>query len=331
MRLTKALPLLGIALLLPSLAFGYGTSIVTQDAEATARGNAFVATADNPAAIYYNPAGLTQLQGFDVEGGFYGISLDETYKPLHGEDGHESWGHDPFVAAPQFFMTYHPHGEPFAFGIGVYMPFGAKTEWPDDATFRQAGIDGSLEFLSINPTFAVQITRTLSFGLGISADYLDAYLKDGLTSEPGDYFSIKGNGLTVGGDAGLLWKPTPRQAVGFSYHSPVSGNLTGHTQEGLSASERTAAENGNAEIAAGKQKLEAGIAQIESLPIPAAEKAALIAQANSQYQAQLVAAGVPASGSFPTSFPTLPAKGTIEVPAVRDPRLLVPSHAGLEF
>ncbi|MGV3756131.1 MAG: hypothetical protein ACO1QS_12175 [Verrucomicrobiota bacterium] len=31
-----------------------------QDPEGIARGNAFVATADNPSAIYYNPAGITQ-------------------------------------------------------------------------------------------------------------------------------------------------------------------------------------------------------------------------------------------------------------------------------
>ena len=32
---------------------------LNQEASAVARGNAFVATADNPSAIYYNPAGIS--------------------------------------------------------------------------------------------------------------------------------------------------------------------------------------------------------------------------------------------------------------------------------
>src|SRR5213083_2807851 len=46
---------------LPTVSFALGIRIADQDARATARGNAFTATADNPSAIYYNPAGITQL------------------------------------------------------------------------------------------------------------------------------------------------------------------------------------------------------------------------------------------------------------------------------
>lgn len=53
-----------------------GFRLADQDAFATARGEAFVATADNASAIYYNPAGLTQLEGFNFRGGVYGIYLD---------------------------------------------------------------------------------------------------------------------------------------------------------------------------------------------------------------------------------------------------------------
>lgn len=40
-------------------AFANGFRLADQDAFATARGEAFVATADNPSAVYYNPAGIT--------------------------------------------------------------------------------------------------------------------------------------------------------------------------------------------------------------------------------------------------------------------------------
>jgi long-chain fatty acid transport protein len=314
MRIRKALPLLGLAVLAPAIVFGYGSRIATQDAEATARGNAFSATADDPSAIYYNPAGLMQLDGFDAEYGLYGISIDENYKPLHGTDAHDSTAHEGIQAVPNLFLSYHPTKEPFSFGFGIYAPFGLKTEWPDDASFRTSGLYGSLEFISFTPTFALQLTRSLSIGVGVSANYEDAELREGLTSSPGDSFSFKGDGVSVGGDFGIMWKPTERQSVGFSYHSPVSGGLSGHTQEGLTTKERMASEAGNAEIAAGKKELAAGIAYINSLPYPENVKQGLIAKANAQYEAELEAAGVPASGSFPTEFPTLGAKTRLQFP-----------------
>jgi long-chain fatty acid transport protein len=316
MRPHHILPPFVLLVLVPSLAFGLGSRLPDQDAAATARGNAFTATADDPSAIYYNPAGLMQLDpGLSVEDGFYGIAIDEDYTPLHGQEGaHSSTAHEPFQSVPQFYASYRPKDMPIAFGIGIYSPFGLKTEWPDDASFRQVGLYGSEEFIDFNPTFAVQITRSLSVGLGISADYIDAQLRQGLSPMEGDSFSFKGNGLAVGGNAGIMWKPTDRQSIGFSYHSPVSGDLSGHTQEGLNGTERGEAKAGNAELAAGKEKLDATIAQIDSLPLPAQEKAALIAEANSQYEAAVAASGVPADGSFPTSFPTLGANGTLKFP-----------------
>src|SRR6266516_8169810 len=54
---------LAAVLALPAGALALGVRIPNQDPVAIARGNAFVATADNPSAIYYNPAGISQLQG----------------------------------------------------------------------------------------------------------------------------------------------------------------------------------------------------------------------------------------------------------------------------
>ena len=52
---------LGVSLSENSYAIGF--LLPNQDATAIGRGNAFAATADNPSAIYYNPAGISQLPG----------------------------------------------------------------------------------------------------------------------------------------------------------------------------------------------------------------------------------------------------------------------------
>ncbi len=40
-----------------------------QGAAASGMGNAFAAQADNPSALHYNPAGMTQLRGIQMMGG----------------------------------------------------------------------------------------------------------------------------------------------------------------------------------------------------------------------------------------------------------------------
>jgi len=310
------LPFLSLTILLPSISFALGTRMPDQDAEATARGDAFTATADNPSAIFYNPAGIMQLgDGLSARLGFFGIDVQDEFRPLPGDtDAKKSWNHSTFQPVPQFYLSYHPHAQVFSFGMGVYCPFGSKMEWPDDASFRQDGLNGSMKFIAFNPVFAVQVTRSLSVGIGISANYISTDLTEGLTSSPGDSFNFKGDGLTVGGNAGILWKPTERQSIGLSYHTPVSGDLTGHTQTQLNNAEIAAARAGNAQIAAGKQELSHDIALINSLPIPPGMKASMIAQASATFAARMQAAGVPASGGFPTSFPTLPASGNLKFP-----------------
>ena len=62
-----------------------GFRLADQDAEATARGEAFVATADNASAIYYNPAGITQISSNSLRGGLYGIYLSPTFRPPPGQ------------------------------------------------------------------------------------------------------------------------------------------------------------------------------------------------------------------------------------------------------
>ncbi|MHC9062867.1 hypothetical protein ACYX34_09280, partial [Nitrospira sp. CMX1] len=46
-----------------SPAFAQIPRIQGQGAPASGMGNAFAAQADNPSALYYNPAGMTQLRG----------------------------------------------------------------------------------------------------------------------------------------------------------------------------------------------------------------------------------------------------------------------------
>jgi long-chain fatty acid transport protein len=117
--------------------YGLGVRNPSQDAYAIARGNAFVATADNPSAIYYNPAGITQLPGQQVRLGVLNyLGLVSEYEAPNGREAKTKYRIEP---VPQLYYTFTQDGSPVSFGVGVYAPFGLGLEWPDDTGFLHRG------------------------------------------------------------------------------------------------------------------------------------------------------------------------------------------------
>ena len=136
-----------------------GFRLPDQDAFATARGEAFVATADNPSAIYYNPAGITQLEGNNLRGGLYGIYLDSSFSPPAAPPTTAILITTRTISPrfPRFSTPTLPTNSPVSFGLGVYAPYGGKSSWPQNTGFRAVAMDGSLTYLTINPVVAVKL------------------------------------------------------------------------------------------------------------------------------------------------------------------------------
>ncbi len=216
--------------------FANGFALPDQDAFATARGEAFVATADNPSAIYYNPAGITQLEGNNVRGGVYGIYLDSSFNPPSGADnqGQTYNNSDNLAAVPQIFYTYTPTNLPVSFGLGVYAPFGGNSSWPQDTGFRAVGTQGYLNYITINPVVAFKVLPSLSVAAGIMVNYADMNLEQGLTpyyQPPAvNFFNFTGNGWSVGYNLGLLWQPEEKFSLGATFRSPATVTLRGRTE-----------------------------------------------------------------------------------------------------
>lgn len=206
------------ATLAPVLAYGLGVRIPDQNPTATARGEAFAATADNPSAIYYNPAGLTQLEGVSVLLGGYAVTLDVDVKldaPGNGSFGNVN---DELQYAPQFFASWKSSQLPIAFGLGVYAPFGFSMEYPDNTPFRTLARKGEISYLTYSPVFAWKIHDTLSIAIGANINQAETILERGVLA-PGDSFRFNGNGTSFGYTAGLLWQPHKMHSFGVTYRS----------------------------------------------------------------------------------------------------------------
>ena len=211
--------------------FASGFRLPDQDAFATGRGEAFVATADNPSAIYYNPAGISQLEGQNLRGGFYGIYLDPTYQA----NGSSSTFHNQnkLAAVPQLFYTYNQKDSILSGGFGIYSPYGLSVRWPQATGFRTVGEQASLTYFTLNPVLALKLSDHLSIGGGLTVNYARLDLRQGLfwPAQNNDGFRFEGSGWDVGYNLGGLWKVNEHFSFGASFRSGTEVNLKGHTAD----------------------------------------------------------------------------------------------------
>jgi long-chain fatty acid transport protein len=209
---------------------GGGYDLPDQDAFAVARGMAVVATADNPSAIYFNPAGITQIDGSEVRGGIYGVDLDPSYQRPGGGQSYSL--NENLHAIPQLFYTYSLKDKdwPISFGLGFYSPFGLSEKWPQDTGFRTIATEASLNYYTVNPVIAYKLPWNLSVAAGLMVDYADISLQQGLTPTPhNDLFGFKGDAWALGYNLGLMWQPVKQISLGASFRSETQMDFDGHT------------------------------------------------------------------------------------------------------
>lgn len=214
--------------------FANGFALPDQDAFATARGEAFVATANNPSAIYYNPAGLAQLDGDNLRGGIYGIYLDSTFEPPAGSpnSGNTYHSSEHLAAVPQLFYAHTFKSLPLSFGLGIYAPFGGSMNWPQDTGFRQDAVSGSLKYITVAPAVAWKILPSLSVGAGAMVNYVHMETSQGLAQSASpftNFFNFSGEGWSVGYNAGVLWQPIEKISIGANFRSSANVTLDGRT------------------------------------------------------------------------------------------------------
>jgi len=218
-------------LLLGSAAEGVGFRLPNQDPEGIARGNAFVATADNPSAIYYNPAGITQLEGSNISFGSYLITVGVDFT---APDGRTANTDSEVQAAPQVYYTYSPKESRWSLGIGLYAPYGLGIDWGSDTPFSTKAENGSLLYATFNTVVAYEASDSLSVAAGLTVNYSEVELQRSLLSGGIGEFSYEGDDLAIGFTFGLLYQPHEEWSIGLKYRSATKVNYDGRSTFGFS-------------------------------------------------------------------------------------------------
>lgn len=247
------------------LALGFANP--DQDARATGQGEAFVAQADDASAVYYNPAGLTQLHGTEVTTGIFVSFINSR---LAGA-GSGAVMND-METLPQFYFAtdFGLTNSPWRFALGCNIPFGDAADYSASGPFRYIVTESMLAVVNIEPAVAYKFNDKFSLGAGLDIYYSQtdqknqAYLVPEFgAGTPDGHFHFNGSGQAVGATAGLMWKIIPQLTLGLTYHSPFAITYTGSAQLDLG---ETGVSSGPAQLAIQfPQSVAAGLAY---RPIP---------------------------------------------------------------
>lgn len=230
---------------LPGMASAQVPRIQGQGTAASAMGNAFSAQADDPSALHYNPAGMMQLQGIQFMAGalFAGGSTNftsPTGATARGDrNGSAAWPPPShlFITANLKDIGLTSLGD-FTAGIGVTVPFGSLTRWPNDGPFKTATTFNTLPLLDIKPTLAYKMTENLSLGLGADIYTFTGLIGEGQLekhsiSSAGVKTELAGKDTAAGFNASLLYTALrnpdgkPVANIGLVYRSQATLHLTG--------------------------------------------------------------------------------------------------------
>ena len=182
-----------LVILISTSVFASGVGLTGIGARATALGGNFRGVANDWSAMYWNPAGLTQIKGMH-----FGFST-EAITPV-GEYTFSQNSLMPFSVYRTGAVENEPvtfvipaagfvYGcEKMSFGLGIYVPFGLGSEWDVMNTeaynpeYASIDYEDDLKVIAIQPTFAYQVSEKLSVGLGAIITYTDIIIRKPTTT-----------------------------------------------------------------------------------------------------------------------------------------------------
>ncbi len=182
-----------LVVLLAGSVFASGVGLTGIGARATALGGNFRGIANDWSAMYWNPAGITQIEGFH-----FGFS-SEAVIPV-GEYTFSNYSAMPFSV----FRTGAVENEPktflipaagfvygmgnMSFGLAVFAPFGLGSKWDVmntaayNSAYPEIDYESDLQVIAIQPTFAYKVSDKLSFGVGAIITYADIIIRTPVTT-----------------------------------------------------------------------------------------------------------------------------------------------------
>jgi len=198
-----------------------GFRIFASDAEVAGKGYAFTGEADNPSAVFYNPAGLTQIKGenhFSIGGS--GIQPNTKHTTFTGLE--ENMQRETFLVPHAYFVSDFGLDR-VVFGVGSTSNWGLATKWNKDSFSKYSSTNKELENIDSTVTASIELNEYFSIGAGVI--YSDS--KFNTEKQVLQTGSSDGSGQLKGEDEGwgyslsTLIKPNDEHQFGLIYRSAI--------------------------------------------------------------------------------------------------------------
>ena len=216
---------------------------------------------EDAATIYYNPAGMSFLEGPTATMGFATVIASGKFSnegtnsagfPTTGGTGGN--GGVPGLkflgqTVPSVYVS-SPIGRRFTVGLGINAPFALETDYDPKSVLRYHAINSRTTSVLLNPAVAFKVTDDFSIGAGFDVQYTQAGLSNaidfgllgaaaGFNDIPGQPFGIfqpnqrdgrvhiRGNDIGYGFNAGVLYRLPMGTRLGLSYRHNIEFDLNG--------------------------------------------------------------------------------------------------------
>jgi long-chain fatty acid transport protein len=226
------LAVLALGLAVPGAVFASGYSIYEQGARAMANAGAFTARADDPSAMFFNPAGIVQLKGQRFNFGTTAIFL--TGSSFDSDLSGNSFDQVDNMAWPSNLYYTQTLGDRYAWGVSITSPFGLKTEWANDFDGRYISRESNLAVLNFNANFAWSFAKSWSAAVGV--DFARADIRElsrnidltplGCLGCDG-FTKLTGTGTDIGWNAAIRWASEKGWRWGGSYRAKMKPEVDG--------------------------------------------------------------------------------------------------------
>jgi long-chain fatty acid transport protein len=218
------------------MAGGYGLNEQGASASGVANAGA-VANPENASTIYFNPAGMTELEGtqvsfgaavLDITGDFEGSAVRDNGTPVSGNDGGDFV---PTAVVPNLYMT-HQLNDTVSVGLGINAPYGLSADYNDDFVGRFFADETDLQVLSFSPAVAFASNNGLSIGASINLLYgegtLSKFQDNRSLGLPQDgHFEVEGDDLAVNYTVGIQFQPVESTRLGMVFRTRTELELEG--------------------------------------------------------------------------------------------------------
>ena len=216
----KFLQFLVLFILVTGTVWASGFQLNENGAKAQAMASAFTGLANDVSAVFWNPAGITQLSGTQVMAGVALIAPSFAFRgpsPQITEYKLEDKIFTPF----QVYIS-HQLSDQWFIGFGVNTPYGLGTKWKDNWVGRFLAIETDLKTFFFNPVIAYKISDKASISIGGSVAYGSVTIERDADLYPfaGEAnVKLEGNGWAWGVNAALLFKPIEEVSIGITVRS----------------------------------------------------------------------------------------------------------------